>query len=870
MEHPLLKLPSPTPSDLNTARRHFGDDLRKPSRERQVERFETLFGKLTKAIDNRDELTVLRNDPTSIAPERAIVFEVAGSLKDFYRQAKKLGLEYLGDFEDEIDPTSDFHRDTEEKRKGKINVRVYLAMPNEQSLKELLKLWGLFSRNEKLPHGLGEWNKLFDLLVELRAWGPLDRVPLETISFWENELQRNPERDIRFEVELWYYGDRKRREQSFRSMEEKVLAVGGKIVHHAVIEEIHYDAALIDVPPDHVQELINHPGITLALADEIMFLRPQSVVHVPAGDGDEDEEAEEEEGSAPVKPQEASQQKPIAALLDGLPVQNHARLAGRLVIDDPNNLEPLYSVENRIHGTEMSSLIIHGDLNREEPPIPRPLFVLPIMQPDSRGNEALLPNKLFVDIVYQAVRRIKEGDGNQPASAPEVILINLSVGDRTRPFMGVISPLARLIDYLAYRYRIQFLISAGNVLDCLVIPGLRTMKELEDSSPDDRETFILNSVNNAKAHRTLLSPAEAINALTIGAANSGSAFTGHLPQDLIDPFTDEELPNIVSAMGLGYHKTVKPDLLMEGGRTPVRFSEHVDKDSIAVRPARGPEKFFGTKVASPGKGGDNRAEKFSHGTSVATALSTRAAHRIYDVLFSENGNSNFMDIPQEHMALAIRCLLIHGTGWSSKGSDFDSTFKPQGQGKHVQRRDNIARLLGYGVPRIDRVLICAENRATLLGWGTIDPESALLYRIPLPDLGEDQGPRAFTVTLAWFSPINMKHQGYRMAALDVESADNEKYWPVPKRRTAQPSNMSTRRGTILHEHRYGKKFIGLIDEDALSLKISCRARAGKFDESIPYAMAVSFEVEIESDIQVYEQIRSRLAAQIQPSDETEI
>ena len=74
----------------------------------------------------------------------------------------------------------------------------------------------------------------------------------------------------------------------------------------------------------------------------------------------------------------------------------------------------------------------------------------------------------------------------------------------------------------------------------------------------------------------------------------------------------------------------------------------------------------------------------------------------------------------------------------------------------------------------------------------------------------------------------------------------------------------------MHEHRYGKKSIGLIDEDALSLKISCRARAGKFDESIPYAMAVSFEVEIESDIQVYEQIRSRLAAQIQPSDETEI
>jgi len=62
-----------------------------------------------------------------------------------------------------------------------------------------------------------------------------------------------------------------------------------------------------------------------------------------------------------------------------------------------------------------------------------------------------------------------------------------------------------------------------------------------------------------------------------------------------------------------------------------------------------------------------------------------------------------------------------------------SSVWPQGQGSHFARRDDIARLLGYGVPRIQRVLDCASNRATLVGTGTIYPETALLYRVPIPD-----------------------------------------------------------------------------------------------------------------------------------------
>jgi len=65
---------------------------------------------------------------------------------------------------------------------------------------------------------------------------------------------------------------------------------------------------------------------------------------------------------------------------------------------------------------------------------------------------------------------------------------------------------------------------------------------------------------------------------------------------------------------------------------------------------------------------------------------------------------------------------------------------------------------------------CAENCATLVGTGVIAPGTAVLYRIPLPEgLDGIRAFRALTVTLGWFSPVNPRHQGYRMAGLDVSS-----------------------------------------------------------------------------------------------------
>lgn len=219
-------------------------------------------------------------------------------------------------------------------------------------------------------------------------------------------------------------------------------------------------------------------------------------------------------------------------------------------------------------------------------------------------------------------------------------------------------------------------------------------------------------------------------------------------------------------------------------------------------------------------------------------------------MMDAGAGSNHADIPLEHRALMLKALLVHGASWGQKAEFLDGHFPPQGQGAHFHRRDDIARLLGYGVPKIERVLDCAENRATLLGIGMITPRSAVLYTIPLPpDLEGIRAFRALTVTLAWFSPVNPRHQGYRMAALDVSAASEEKYWAVQNRFSTQPTDKATARGTVFHERRYGEAAAVFVDDGHLLLRVSCRTPAGELTESVPYALAVSFEVGIESGIE---------------------
>ena len=857
-EYPLLPLPASERGDPPGSPRVV-PRAPKLSPERQGERLGPKFDRLADVLEREADGLSLRGDPSSIAPERALVLEVAGSVRDFHALVTKVdGLEFLADEEVAFQPDEDFFEtDTRKGRKGQprmdkaVGGRLYLAMPDIRALRELLSLWRRWQRGESIKHGLTPWRDIFAGLHDVRPWGPADRLTDETVEFWREEIADDPAEMHRIEAELWFRESAARPDAAYHRVAEAVADAGGRIVDYAVIEEIGYEAALIDLPANEIAHLVERKEIHLAVCDEVMFLRPQSSVDVT-------EPGNVTEAGAGVPDEPLADLPPIAALFDGVPVQNHRLLDGRLDMDDPDGLEAMSVVAKRDHGTAMASLILHGDRNLNRFPISRKLHVRPVLYAPADGpREEPKRDRLLVDTIYRAVRRMKEGDQEGEATAPEVFLVNLSLGDPGRPFSGPMSPWAKLLDYLADRYGILFLVSAGNVQQPLPVSEFHDWASFEDAAPEDRECAVLRALSKQGAHRTLLSPAEALNIVTVGAWHD-DAVAGPRGAGAVDPYgRDGELPNVSSALGLGHRKVIKPDIHLPGGREHVMFQ--ASGGTLVVVPGG----RYGLSAAAPDPAGNLGRVRLTTGTSAATALATRAAHRLFDALMNADGGSMHADMDPQFRAVVVKALLVHRAKWGDRGGFLDEFYGPQGRGKHIERRDNIARLLGYGFPNIDEALSCAPNRATLVGHGTIAARAANIHRIPLPpSLERVSEPRVVTITVAWLSPVNPRHQIYRQAKLDVSTVTKLDTAAGAKRASSQPSDKSAPRGTVFHTRYEGNKAAPFVDDGHVLLRVFCREQAGSLDQDIRYGVAVT--IEAGESIPVYQEIRARLAVSIAP------
>jgi hypothetical protein len=147
------------------------------------------------------------DDPSAIVPERALVFEVTGTLTDFYRALGSIpGLELLGEEEDELAADDDFTivEKGERKPAKPVPVRLYFTIPDTEALRELVRLWELFKAGQPLEHGKGQWKNVFEHLADVRPWGPKDRLTDETIANRNDRLDAAGGEPVRFEVEFWY------------------------------------------------------------------------------------------------------------------------------------------------------------------------------------------------------------------------------------------------------------------------------------------------------------------------------------------------------------------------------------------------------------------------------------------------------------------------------------------------------------------------------------------------------------------------------------------------------------------------------------------------------------------------------------------
>ena len=160
-------------------------------------------------------------------------------------------------------------------------------------------------------------------------------------------------------------------------------------------------------------------------------------------------------------------------------------------------------------------------------------------------------------------------------------------------------------------------------------------------------------------------------------------------------------------------------------------------------------------------------------------------------------------------------------------------------------------------------MACTPHRATLLGYGTISAREANVHRIPLPpSLERITEPRKVTVTVAWLSPVNPRHQAYRRAKLEAGAVTNLEAAAGVKRSGGQPPHASVSRGTVFHARYEGEEAVSFVDDGRVLLRIFCREQAGALDQPIRYGVAVT--IEAGEGIAVYDEIRTRLGVPITP------
>ncbi len=840
---PLLRLPDGEKRRRDKLPRAVPNRLTRPSAAEQRARLTPRFEEVARAFS---EHLIAGGSPALGEPELVVVFETAGTVTGLASALGRIsGFEWLQETADEDAPPDQFfsHEDDPD---ALVPRTLYLVMASPSSVEEIISLWRRYLRRptESMPYGFGPFKELFARLDDVRRWSPTDRVA-RTGLHEEFEKAVVDERGVMtVEIELWHRRDFR---QARTALERTVVAVeqlGGVVLKSASFPEAAYTALLADLDVEAVERVLELDEIRLVRSDDVMVIRPAGQFVAPPPD--------DPPGAASgVLAPQPTEGIPLVALFDGMPLENHELLAGHLVVDDPDGLGVLSAPPQRLHGTAMASLIVHGDVGVRGAPLTTPVYVRPILAPDPADWRALpserVPTRyLFPDLLVSAVRRLLAGP--DPVG-PDIRILNISVCDG-RPFLDAVSPAARVLDWLAWEFGLFITVSAGNYPSDL---------ELRTGGPSPRDVpdaalrpMTLAAMDSAVDARPVLSPADAINVTSVGAAHSDATA---IPRELDLLPGRESFPSPLNPVSRGHRGAIKPEILTPAGRQPYR-SMYTGDGVHTASAVRGTGRPPGLEVAAPGAGSSTDAlagRRWIRGTSGAAALAAREAARCLPIL---RGVMWGGPGPDRHVEAALlRALVAHRATWGDASEDLLAFA--EGQVGRRRARSAVARYLGYGTIPCEQDYVCGPGRVTLLGCGRLGRDEAQLHRMPLPpSLSGVVGHRRVTVTCSWLSPLRPHDLRYRGAKVWFSTPEGLEV-------TRSESNwQAVRRGTLQHEVLTGEQASVFVDGEALGVQVNCAADAGPLGESVPYGVAITLEVAEALDIPIYAEVRERLRQRV--------
>ncbi|MFI7398770.1 S8 family peptidase [Microbacterium sp. NPDC006705] len=761
-------------------------------------------------------------------PQLVLVFEALDEQIDLTAVARRLGLEILVESEGAMEPTDEYQLISKKPRNPFIRSCLHAVCLNETALKNLLSLWRKWKQNQSLGHGYSPLRELFAHLKDVRPWGPQDR--LKMLDWDEHFAGRITDQPHAIEIELWYRHSPQKRLASQREVTALVEQAGGQVHTSAVIEQIGYHGLKCTVPTDVLLDLArgNFGSVHLVRSANVMYLRvtgqglPIAGPPIDAVSG----------GDSPLPASE-----PVVCLLDGVPAANHPLLQGRVIVHDPDDLLSNATVDELKHGTWMASAAVWGDLGSNEPAARRPVLVRPILTPSDETadrSEELPATELVPDLMWRVFRELFEGKGTEAPAGSQIAVVNLSVGDPASPFDSILSSWARIIDWLSYEYGVLVIVSVGNHPRLRLTPS--NSREIAGLTGEERRQSVLNAQEREQNNRRPLAPAESINALAVGALHNDASGTS--PQGYaLDP--TDGLPSLspISATGSGYRRSIKPDLVANGGRVIFRVPPVPEEAiSFANLSALGP----GIRVATP----TQNKEAFIAGTSPAAALVTRQAARIHDLVDEITAGRS---ITRRQRASAIKALLVHG-------ADLPPDLSTQPLARESA--------LGNGIIQRDYTDGCATNEAVVLFVGSIGAAQEQELLFPLPDgLGIREAKR-IDATLAWLSPVNWRHRQYRKASLAfVKPAGSIPKLPTPR---GLSSDTSTRgAATVQHQSWELTSSFGAGQGSNMVVRVKCLEQAGGLaGEQVDFAVALSLWVAPTVNVDIYNQVKTQIEPRV--------
>lgn len=302
-------------------------------------------------------------------------------------------------------------------------------------------------------------------------------------------------------------------------------------------------------------------------------------------------------------------------------------------------------------------------------------------------------------------------------------IFNLSLGNSNAPYDGMhVRGLAYILDVLARRHNILFVVSTGNFC------GSENPAVPVNSWRDEYPEYLLSEQSS------IIDPAPAMSVLTVGsiARHNATADAQRYPEiHQLSPASENQ-PSPFTRHGPSVKGAFKPDLVATGGNL-----------ACPMRPAGGQwkqvERGLGVLTFNHEFVGKTIFKEVS-GTSLAAPYITHLAGRLLNEYPASSAN-------------LLRAMLVNQAYLPDEvattfSDEFRDAYK---EDKSTLNRDVARDVAGYGEVNESDLFRSSDNTVVLVSEQTIEKDSCQFFELPLPPdfLRKGLATRELTVTLAY-------------------------------------------------------------------------------------------------------------------------